>query len=167
MFEQSYSGVEGDSASLAELCALISILAKAPINQALAVTGSINQQGRVQPIGAINEKIEGFFDVCKARGLNGKHGLVIPAANVVHLMLRADIVEACRARLFVVYAVENMDQAIEILTGGAAGEPDENGDFPEGSLNQRVLQQLVEFAVVAESFARFVKLEPAEGEHHG
>jgi lon-related putative ATP-dependent protease len=162
VFEQSYSGVEGDSASLAELCALISTLSKAPISQALAVTGSINQQGKVQPIGAINEKIEGFFDICAARGLNGKQGVVIPAANVEHLMLRADVVEATTRGLFSVHAVETVDEAIEILTGCPAGESDDQGEFPNGSVNQRVLEQLLEFALVAENFAKFVKVEPAE-----
>jgi lon-related putative ATP-dependent protease len=162
VFEQSYSGVEGDSASLAELCALISTLAKTPISQALAVTGSINQQGKVQPIGAINEKIEGFFDICSARGLNGKHGVVIPLANVENLMLRGDVVEACRRGLFSVYAVETVDEAIEILTGCSAGQADDQGEFPDGTVNERVLRQLLEFALVADNFAKFVKMEPAQ-----
>ena len=96
VFEQSYGGVEGDSASVAELCALLSALAGLPLRQDLAVTGSVNQHGNVQAIGGVNEKVEGFFDVCAARGLTGRHGVLIPAANVQHLMLRADVVEACK-----------------------------------------------------------------------
>ncbi|HEU0187806.1 MAG TPA: S16 family serine protease, partial [Gallionellaceae bacterium] len=143
VFEQSYSSVEGDSASLAELCALLSALSGLPIYQGLAVTGSVNQYGQVQVIGAVNEKIEGFFDVCNARGLNGKQGVLIPAANVKHLMLRQDVVEAVRAGKFHVYAVENVDQAMELLTGVPAGEPDENGLVPNDTVNYFVMVQLM------------------------
>lgn len=129
-FEQSYSGVEGDSASLAELCTLLSSLARGPIRQSLAVTGSINQLGRVQPIGGVNEKIEGFFDVCRARGLSGEQGVIFPATNVGHLMLRADLVEAARAGTFHLYAVSCVDEAIALLTGLEAGVEDAQGDFP-------------------------------------
>ncbi|GAF78495.1 unnamed protein product, partial [marine sediment metagenome] len=111
VFEQSYNQVEGDSASLAELCALISVLADAPIRQSLAVTGSVNQLGLVQPIGGVNEKIEGFFDVCKARGLSGEQGVLIPESNVKHLMLRRDVTEAARAGQFHVFAVKTVDEA--------------------------------------------------------
>jgi predicted ATP-dependent protease len=143
VFEQSYSSVEGDSASLAELCALLSALSGLPIYQGLAVTGSVNQYGQVQVIGAVNEKIEGFFDVCNARGLNGKQGVLIPAANVKHLMLRQDVVEAVRAKKFSIYAVENVDQAMELLTGVLAGEPDENGVVPKDTVNYFVMVQLM------------------------
>jgi predicted ATP-dependent protease len=146
VFEQSYGGVEGDSASSAELYALLSALADAPVRQALAVTGSVNQHGDVQAIGGVNEKIEGFFDVCRARGLTGDQGVLIPASNVKHLMLRSEVVEAVAAGKFRVYPVETVDQGIEILTGMPAGERDALGKFPEGSINQRVERRLIEFA---------------------
>ncbi len=146
VFEQSYSSVEGDSASLAELCALLSALSGLPIYQGLAVTGSVNQYGQVQVIGAVNEKIEGFFDVCNARGLNGKQGVLIPAANVKHLMLRQDVVEAVRAGKFSVYAVENVDQAMELLTGVPAGVPDAEGLVPKDSVNYFVMVQLMQLS---------------------
>jgi lon-related putative ATP-dependent protease len=142
VFEQSYSSVEGDSASSAELYALLSALAEVPIKQVLAVTGSVNQLGQVQAIGAVNEKIEGFFDICQARGLTGEQGVLIPASNVKHLMLREDIVEAVAAGQFHIYPVETIDQGIELLTGIPAGERDETGKFPEGSINQRVEARL-------------------------
>ncbi|WP_173058848.1 Lon protease family protein [Sulfurimicrobium lacus] len=122
VFEQSYGGVEGDSASVAELCALLSSLAEVPVRQSMAVTGSINQFGQVQAIGAVNEKIEGFFDICRARGLNGEQGVVIPAANVQHLMLRQDVVQAVAEGRFHVYPVAQVDEALELLTGIAAQE---------------------------------------------
>jgi len=146
VFEQSYGGVEGDSASSAELYALLSALACAPIRQSLAVTGSVNQNGLVQAIGGVNEKIEGFFDVCKLKGLTGEQGVLIPASNVRHLMLRGDVVEAVAAGRFHVYAVETIDQGIEILTGVPAGERDDLGFFPEGSVNHRVESRLLELA---------------------
>ncbi len=146
VFEQSYGGVDGDSASLAELCALLSTLADVPIKQSLAVTGSINQHGAVQPIGGVNEKIEGFFDVCKAQGLSGEQGVLIPAANIEHLMLRQDVVEAVEQGQFQIYPVETVDQGLELLTGLPAGERDEAGNFPEGSINQLVEARLIELA---------------------
>ena len=135
VFEQTYGHVEGDSASVAELCALLSSLANTPIRQSLAVTGSVDQFGRVQAIGAGNEKIEGYFDICSKRGLNGNHGVLIPASNVTHLMLRSDVVEAVKAGRFNIYAVATVDEALELLTGIPVGEPDEHGKLPEGSLN--------------------------------
>lgn len=153
VFEQSYGPVEGDSASLAELCALLSNLAGAPVRQSLAVTGSVNQFGDVQPIGAVNEKIEGFFDICLARGLTGDQGVLIPAANVQHLMLRRDVVEACAQGRFAVYPVRDVDQAIALLTGLPAGEADETGLVPEGSLNYRVAAQLAELSALRQAFA--------------
>ena len=151
-FEQSYGMIDGDSASLAELCALLSNLADAPINQSLAVTGSINQLGQVQAIGAVNEKIEGFFDICNARGLTGTQGILIPAANIQHLMLRQNVVDAATAGQFHVYAVENIDQAITLLTGLPAGEADANGEYLEGSINYRVAARLKELNSISQSY---------------
>ncbi|RPI88058.1 MAG: ATP-dependent protease [Chloroflexi bacterium] len=146
VFEQSYSGVEGDSASSAELYALLSALAEVPVKQNFSVTGSVDQHGRVQAIGGVNEKIEGFFDICKARGLTGDQGVIIPASNVQHLMLRYDVVEAVRQGLFSIYPIENIDQGIEILTGIPAGMMDDEGKFPEGTINAKVMRRLEEFA---------------------
>jgi lon-related putative ATP-dependent protease len=148
VFEQSYSGVDGDSASSAELYALLSALSDIPIRQGWAVTGSVDQHGRVQAIGGVNEKIEGFFDVCRARGLTGRQGVLIPAANVKHLMLRRDVVEAVAAKSFRIHAVETIDQGIEILTGVAAGEADAKGVFPIGSVNRAVVRGLERLAKV-------------------
>lgn len=145
VFEQSYGEVEGDSASSAELYALLSALAGTPIKQCFAVTGSVNQLGEVQAIGGVNEKIEGFFDICRARGLSGEQGVLIPAANVNHLMLREDVVEAVRDGRFAVYPVATIDQGIELLTGLPAGERDEQGNFPDGSVNRRVEETLIRF----------------------
>lgn len=164
VFEQSYGRVDGDSASLAELCALLSCLADAPIRQALAVTGSVNQLGRVQPIGGVNEKIEGFFDVCVDRGLTGDQGVVIPAANARHLMLRADVVDACEAGRFAIYAVETVDEALELLTGLPAGDADPSGDFPAGSLNSRVRQRLLAFSRAAAKFAKMSETEAPQND---
>jgi lon-related putative ATP-dependent protease len=153
VFEQSYGPVEGDSASLAELCALLSALSAVPIRQSLAITGSVNQYGRVQPIGGVNEKIEGFFDICKARGLTGEQGVVIPQSNVKHLMLREDVVAACAEGKFRVHAVEDVDQAVELLTGVPAGEPDAQGMVPEGSINYLVATQLAEMSALRQAYA--------------
>jgi predicted ATP-dependent protease len=153
-FEQSYGLIDGDSASLAELCALLSNLANVPIKQSLAVTGSVNQFGQAQAIGAVNEKIEGFFDICAARGFNGEQGVLIPAPNIKHLMLRRDVVAAAEAGQFRVYSVENVDQAIAILTGLPAGEAAASGDYPEGSVNHRVAARLAELTEIRQSFAR-------------
>ena len=152
-FEQTYGEVEGDSASSAELYALLSALAEAPIRQSFAVTGSVNQHGEIQAIGGVNEKIEGFFDVCKRRGLTGEQGVLIPAANVRHLMLRHDVVQAVAEGKFHIYPVATIDQGIEILTGLPAGERDENGLFPDGSINERAEVKLMVFAEQARSFA--------------
>jgi lon-related putative ATP-dependent protease len=148
VFEQTYSTIEGDSASVAELCALLSSLANLPIRQSLAVTGSVNQLGEVQAIGAVNEKVEGFFDICRARGLNGTHGVIIPAANVPHLMLRDDVVAAAAEGKFHVYAVRTVDQAIELLTGMSAGTPEFASDAPANTVNGRVAQRLRELAAI-------------------
>lgn len=146
VFEQSYGGVEGDSASSAELYALLSALADAPVKQSLAVTGSVNQHGDVQAIGGVNEKIEGFFDVCAARGLNGEQGVLIPEANRRNLMLRHDVVDAVAAGRFHVYAVSTIDQGIEILTGVPAGERGATGQYAPGTINHRVEQRLTDYA---------------------
>lgn len=152
-FEQSYGLVEGDSASVAELCALLSVLADAPIRQSLAVTGSVNQHGEVQAIGGVNEKIEGFFDVCAARGLTGRQGVIIPASNRPHLMLRHDVVEAVREGRFHVHAVSHVDQAATLLTGLQAGVPDEAGQWPPESLNARVQARLTTLAQLRQAFS--------------
>ncbi|WP_223669871.1 Lon protease family protein [Kangiella shandongensis] len=151
-FEQSYGGVEGDSASLAELCSLLSSLSKLPIKQSLAITGSVNQHGKVQAIGGVNEKIEGFFDICQQRGLNGDQGVLIPAANVKHLMLHEDVVEAVREEKFSVYAISNVDEAITLLTGVDAGQADKEGSFKDGTVNQRVCTRLQAFADIRSRF---------------
>jgi predicted ATP-dependent protease len=152
VFEQSYGSVEGDSASSAELYALLSALADVPLKQSIAVTGAINQRGEVQAVGAINEKIEGFFDVCQARGLTGAEGVVIPSANKRHLMLRRDIIDAVAAGSFHVYAIDTVDQGIEILTGMPAGSRDTTGIFPAGTFNERVETRVMALARQARAF---------------
>lgn len=142
VFEQTYGVVDGDSASLAELCALLSSLSDVPLRQALAVTGSVNQLGEVQAIGAVNEKIEGYFELCSARGLASGQGVVIPRANVDHLMLDAAVVEAVRAGRFAVHAVRTVDEAIALLTGMAAGSADTTGAYPADTINGRVAHRL-------------------------
>lgn len=152
VFEQSYSGVEGDSASSAELYALLSALSDTPIRQWFAVTGSVNQHGEVQAIGGVNEKIEGFFDLCAARGLDGKHGVLIPVSNIDNLMLRADVVDAVRAGLFSIWPVGHIDEGIEILTGVPAGKPDADGIYPAESINGRVNARVREMALKLKKF---------------
>jgi predicted ATP-dependent protease len=152
VFEQSYGGVEGDSASSAELYALLSALADVPLKQSIAVTGSVNQRGEVQPVGGINEKIEGFFDVCSARGLTGGEGVLIPAANKRHLMLRRDVIDAVAKGRFHIYAVETVDQGIEVLTGTPAGARDDTGGFGEGSINGKVERRLIALASQSRAF---------------
>jgi lon-related putative ATP-dependent protease len=154
VFEQSYGGVDGDSASAAELFALLSALAEAPIKQSLAVTGSIDQRGQIQAIGGVNEKIEGFFDSCRARGFAEGQGVVIPASNVRHLMLRSDVVAAAAEGRFAIYPIDTVDQGLELLTGIPAGIPDADGAYPAGSLNQRVAARLDGFAAKAAELAR-------------
>jgi lon-related putative ATP-dependent protease len=157
VFEQSYAGIDGDSASVAELCALLSSISGVPIKQNLAVTGSINQLGRVQVIGGINEKIEGFFDVCKARDLDGRHGVVIPRDNVKHLMLRDDVVAAVAAGQFSVFAVRSIDEAVTLLTGVEAGERNAQGKFEQGTVNYKVEQQLLHYAQARQAFSSKAK----------
>jgi predicted ATP-dependent protease len=154
VFEQTYEPVEGDSASLAELCALLSALAEVPVRQSFAVTGSVDQHGHVQAIGAVNEKIEGFFDLCAKRGLTAEQGVLIPASNVTHLMLREDVVDAVRAGRFAVYAVATVDEAIELLTGLPAGAPDARGVMAEDGINSRVQMRLHEFSLIRREYGR-------------
>ncbi len=153
-FEQGYEAVEGDSASLAELCAIISSLADAPIRQDLAMTGSVNQRGEVQPIGGVNQKIEGFHDVCKAMGMTGTQGVIIPTRNKRNLMLRPDVVESVRKGLFHIYAVSTVDEAIELLTGIPAGERGPDGLYPEDTINRRVDDRLRQMGEAMRQFGR-------------
>lgn len=152
VFEQSYGGVDGDSASSAELYALLSAMASVPLKQSFAVTGSVNQRGQVQAIGGVNEKIEGFFDICQARGLTGEQGVLIPIANVKNLMLRHDVVAAVEAGQFNVYPVETIDEGIEMLTGMPAGERGEDGRYPPNTINRRVTDYLDSLAETQRAF---------------
>jgi lon-related putative ATP-dependent protease len=153
VFEQSYSGVEGDSASSAELYALLSSLSSVPIKQGIAVTGSVNQKGQVQAIGGVNEKIEGFFAVCQVKGLTGQQGVLIPESNVNNLMLKEEVVEAVQAGQFHIWPVETVDEGIEILTGVKAGQRREDGTFEAGTVSSSVDKRLRELAQVARDFA--------------
>jgi predicted ATP-dependent protease len=144
-FEQSYGEVEGDSASSTELYAVLSSLADLPLRQDIAVTGSVNQNGEVQPIGGVNYKIEGFFDICKARGLTGKQGVMIPRLNVPDLMLKPEVVEAVRRKRFHIYPVRTIDEGIEILTGIKAGRRLKGRTFEKDSVNARVERRLHQF----------------------
>ena len=152
VFEQSYGGVEGDSATMAETCALLSAIGEVPLRQGIAMTGSLNQQGEVQAIGGVNEKIEGFFDVCAARGLTGDQGVLIPVANVPHLMLRDDVVAAVAAGRFRVWAVRTIDEALELLTGVPAGERDAEGLWQADTVNGRVDAGLEALAKATRAF---------------
>jgi len=154
VFEQSYGGVDGDSASAAELCALLSALAELPLKQSLAITGSVDQHGRVQAIGGVNEKIEGFFDLCRERGLTKEQGVLIPASNVKHLMLRRDVVEAVEKGRFTIYPIEHVNQALERFTGLPAGERGADGQFPEGTISRKVFDRLLRFAEWRQAFGR-------------
>ncbi len=162
VFEQSYEESEGDSASCAELCVLLSALSGLPVKQSLAMTGSVDQQGRVQAIGAVNEKIEGFFELCRARGLNGKHGVVIPRANVRNLMLRQEVVEAVRLGQFHVYAIDSVDEGMELLTATPVGERGPDGAFPAGTLNALVDARLCQLATDLHKFDKCDRLELGE-----
>jgi predicted ATP-dependent protease len=146
VFEQSYGGVDGDSASSTELYALLSAIAQVPIKQSIAVTGSVNQLGQVQAIGGVNEKVEGFFDLCKARGLTGDQGVMIPSANVKHLMLRHDVIEAVAGGKFHIYPIATIDEGIEVLTGLPAGEANSKGVYPKETINRLVADRLAALA---------------------
>jgi len=152
-FEQSYEGVEGDSASSTELYALLSSLSDVPIRQNIAVTGSVNQKGEIQPIGGVNQKIEGFFQVCKGKGLTGDQGVVVPRQNLRNLMLRQEVIDAVKQGKFHVYSASSVDEGIEILTGVEAGVKKEDGSYPEGSINDRVDKKLKEMAGKLKQFA--------------
>ena len=141
-FEQTYSNVDGDSASSTELYALLSALSEVPIRQGIAVTGSVNQTGEVQSIGGATHKIEGFFDVCKTKGITGEQGVIIPKANIRNLMLRSELVEAVRDGAFRIYAVSSIDEGIEVLTGIEAGEKDEDGKYAEDTIHFMVERRL-------------------------
>ena len=147
-FEQLYNGVDGDSASSTELYGLLSSLSEIPINQAIAVTGSVNQKGEIQPIGGVNEKIEGYFQICKIRGLDGTHGVMIPKQNVKNLQLSDEIVESVKNGLFKIYAISTIDEGIEVLTGVPAGKKDRNGKFPAGTINYLVYEKLKKYGDV-------------------
>jgi predicted ATP-dependent protease len=144
VFEQNYGGVEGDSASSTELYAILSDLSSLPIKQSIAVTGSVNQKGEVQAIGGVNEKIEGYFEVCKAKGLSGKQGVMIPNSNVQNLMLKEEVVEAVKAGKFHIYSAKTIDEGIETLTGTKAGARDGKGNFEESTVNALVDKRLRE-----------------------
>jgi lon-related putative ATP-dependent protease len=153
VFEQSYSNIDGDSASAAELFALLSAIGDVPLKQSFSVTGSINQHGQIQPIGGVNEKIEGFFDICKKRGLTGDQGVLIPKANEKNLMLRTDILEAVENDEFHIYSIENVDEGLKFLTGLDVGLEQEDGTFPEGTLNHKVTLNLKQLADKRKAFA--------------
>ena len=154
VFEQSYGGVDGDSASSAELYVLLSAISGVPIKQSFAVTGSVNQHGEVQAIGGVNEKIEGFFDICKSRGLTGEQGVLIPKSNIKHLVLRPDVVAAVAEKRFQIYPVERIEQGIELLTGMPAGARGKNGQFPDGTIFRKVADRLREMAEARQKFAQ-------------
>ena len=147
-FEQLYNGVDGDSASSTELYGLLSSLSEIPINQSIAVTGSVNQKGQIQPIGGVNEKIEGYFQICKMRGLDGSHGVMIPVQNVDNLQLSDEVVDAVKNKLFHIYSISTIEEGIEVLTGVPAGKKDKNGHFPAGTVNYCVYQKLKKYAEV-------------------
>jgi predicted ATP-dependent protease len=153
VFEQGYGMVDGDSASITEICALLSALSGIPIKQSLAITGSVNQKGEIQPIGGVNEKIEGFYDVCKAKGLNGKNGVIIPNQNVKDLMLKNDVIKSVEEKKFNIYAVSSVEEAIEILTGIAAGKVLKNGKHQPNTVFGEVEKELL-------SMRKRIKPEP-------
>ncbi|WP_438951523.1 Lon protease family protein [Porticoccus sp.] len=162
VFEQSYGGVEGDSASVAEITVLLSAIADIPIRQSLAVTGSINQHGQVQAIGGINQKIEGFYDICCARGLTGDQGVVMPAANTQHLMLEQRVIDAVSQGKFHIYAVSTIDEAVALLTGMSAGDADDQGEYPPDSVNGKVMSKIEAWIQTARKFSA----DNAQGNDH-
>jgi lon-related putative ATP-dependent protease len=160
VFEQNYGLVEGDSASAAELCSLLSSIGDIPLRQSLAITGSINQHGEIQAIGGVTQKIEGFFDICDSRGLTGEQGVIIPHSNTKDLMLKQAVVDAARAGKFAVYAVQHADQAMELLSGLPAGIPDTDGIYPEASVNGRIQVRLAEWIALRQHYAETQRKEP-------
>ncbi len=152
VFEQSYSGVDGDSASSTELYALLSALSRVPIRQNVAVTGSVNQKGEVQAIGGVNEKVEGYYETCKAIGLTGEQGCMIPRSNVQNLMLKEEVVEAIKEGKFHIWPVATIDEGIEVLTGVRAGHLQEDGTYEEGTINDLVSKRLKEMAEAVKTY---------------
>ena len=150
-FEQLYNGVDGDSASSTELYALLSSLSGIPINQSIAVTGSVNQKGEIQPIGGVNEKIEGFYQICKIRGFNGDHGVMIPIQNIENLSLSDEIIDSVKKGEFHVYAISSIEEGIEVLTGVPAGKKDKFGHFPAGTINYLVYDKLKKYAEIGKT----------------
>ncbi|MBI2867848.1 MAG: AAA family ATPase [Chloroflexi bacterium] len=167
VFEQSYEGVEGDSASSTELYALLSRLADMPVKQSLAVTGSVDQKGRVQAIGGVNQKIEGFFDVCRVKGLSGDQGVLIPASNAAHLMLREDLVDAVTNGKFHIYAVSTIDEGMELLTGMKMGQPRDDGSYEEGTIGFLVQKQLQDLAKGLREYGEGAAGAPSRDEKSG
>jgi len=161
-FEQNYEGIDGDSASSTELYALLSAISGIPIKQGLAVTGSVNQNGQVQPIGGVTRKIEGFFDVCVARGLTGEQGVLIPQTNVRNLMLRHDVVAAVAEGKFHIFPVNSIDEGIAILTGRESGERGPDGKYPDGSVNAEIDRRLREFAELLRRFGDGEQEKPSK-----
>jgi predicted ATP-dependent protease len=159
VFEQSYGGVDGDSASSTELYAILSALSELPIKQNLAVTGSVNQKGEVQAIGGVNEKIEGFYKTCKAKGLKGDEGVMIPRSNVQHLMLNEEVVEVVRQGRFHIYPVSTIDEGMEILTGVNAGHLKNDGTYDPGTVNYKVNRRLAEMTQRMAALVRSSRLE--------
>lgn len=153
-FEQLYNGVDGDSASSTELYALLSSLSDVPINQSIAVTGSVNQKGEIQPIGGVNDKIEGFYNVCKTKGLNGKHGVIIPIQNVMNLSLSDEVIESVKNKEFHIYAISTIEEGIEILTGVPAGRKDSSGNFPAGTINYLAYEKLKKYSKAVAALKR-------------
>ncbi len=166
VFEQSYGQVEGDSASVGELCSILSAVAGLPLRQSIAITGSVNQLGQAQAIGGVNEKIEGFFEVCRNNGLDGSHGVIIPATNIDHLMLNAEVRQAVEQGKFTIYAMHHVNDALEILAEKPAGERDASGEFPQDSINFLVENRLRDLAHIKHTFAERAKEEDPElGQH--
>jgi predicted ATP-dependent protease len=159
VFEQSYGGIEGDSASSTELYSILSALSGLPIKQNLAVTGSVNQKGEVQAIGGVNEKIEGFFEICKLKGFTGQQGVMIPESNVQNLMLKEEVVEAVKDGKFSIYSVKTIDEGIEVLTGAKAGQRKADGTFEEGTVNYLVDKQLKD---MADKLKEYPPIQPQE-----
>jgi Lon protease (S16) C-terminal proteolytic domain len=162
--EQSYDGVDGDSASSTELYAILSSLSETPIRQGIAVTGSVNQNGEIQAIGGINYKIEGFFDPCRLKGLTGEQGALVPRSNLRNLMLRRDVVNAVKEGKFHIYAVSTADEGVEVLTGVAAGERNSDGRHPEGSINDRVQKKLLQYSERQKRFSAAGNRRAAAGQ---
>jgi lon-related putative ATP-dependent protease len=152
VFEQSYSNIDGDSASAAELYALLSAIGDIPLKQTYSITGSVNQHGKIQPIGGVNEKIEGFFDICKKRGLNGEQGVLIPASNEKNLMLKTEVLQAVEEGKFHITSIETIEEGLGILTGLDVGELQEDGTYPEGSVNAKIMENLQQLAEKRKSF---------------